>query len=414
MIKLIKSAQLHYPGHKSDKQTLDLLIVDGTIKQIDKNIVSSDADEVISGDNLVLFPGLVDMQCSIGEPGDEDKEDFASASKSAHAGGFTDIVMLPTTNPVIDSKSTLSGIKNEVKNLRTQIHAFGALSKNCDGSELSEMFDLAKTGAIGFSDGKNPVKDSNMMKRALEYAKGFDGLVCSFPLDERINPGGMVNESPDNLTLGLKPSPSLAEEIMVVRDLYLAEYTNTGIHFSTVSTAKSVTLIREAKTKGIKVTCGVALPNLLFTEQQLSSFDSNYKTMPPLRSEKDRLALIEGVLDRTIDVIVTDHSPAVVENKNREFDYASYGMTMLETALSMINTELPELKWETFVEAMSIAPRNILKLSLPRLEVGADYNFTLFDTKKSWSYDNETKQSKASNSPMFNKQLVGKAISVVK
>tara|TARA_B110000046_G_scaffold74709_1_gene82811 strand:+ start:4343 stop:5581 length:1239 start_codon:yes stop_codon:yes gene_type:complete len=412
MIKLIKNAQVHYPGNPLDKQYVDLLIIDGIIDRIDEKISLESADQVVKGDNLLLFPSLVDMQCTIGEPGDEDKEDFNSAAKAAVAGGFGDIVMLPNTNPVIDTKATFKGINSECKDLAVRIHSYGALSKNCEGFELSEMYDLSVAGVVGFSDGKNPIKDSNMMKRALEYAKGFNALVCSFPLDERINPGGMVNESLENLTLGLKPSPGLAEEIMLVRDLYLAEYTNSRLHFSTISTKKSISLIREAKLKDVNVTCGVAMANLIYTEKNLAGFDSIFKTNPPLRSESDRKALIEGLLDGVIDVIITDHSPEIIENKDREFDYASYGMTMLETTLSLINEHLPELHWDKMVDTLSLKPRSILGLTPPKLEAGEVFDFTLFDTEEVWAYKKEIRKTKASNSPLLNRELLGRVIPI--
>jgi len=410
MKKLVKHALVQYPGNKLDKQRIDLLVVNGKIEQIKDEIDETIADVVISGKDLVLFPSLVDMQCAIGEPGEEEKEDFQSASNAALAGGFGEIVMLPNTQPVLDSKTTLSGVKNETKHLPVGIHAYGALSKGCLGTELSEMFDLSSSGAIGFTDGKSPVTDSNMMKRALEYSNGLNTIICSFPLDARINPGGIVNESLDNLILGLKPSPNLAEELMVVRDLYLAEYTKARLHFSTISTEKSVELIRDAKKKGINVTCGVAIANLIFTEKQLAGFDSNYKTNPPLRSEKDRNALLTGVMDGIIDVVVTDHTPEIIENKDREFDFASYGMTMLETALSLVNEYLTELQWDKLVETMSITPRKILTLQLPKLEQGEEFNFTLFDSADSWVYQDDVRQSKASNSPLLNKKLLGRVI----
>ncbi len=412
MRKLIKEVKVCYPRHELDGKTIDLLIENGIITSIGAVIQPSENDTIVHGDELILLPGLVDMQCTIGEPGIEHKEDLESASAAAQAGGFKTIVMLPTTDPVIDSKSQLTGIKNQCKDLPTSILAYGALSKSAKGVELSEMFDLKNSGAVAFSDGKNPISDSNMMKRALEYARNFDGIVCSLPLDERINPGGMVHESLNTLQLGLKQNPAIAEELMLVRDLYLAQYTHSKLHVSTISTKNSVSLIKQYKEKGVKVTCGVALANLLYTDGDLNGFDSNFKTMPPLRGREDQEALIQGVKSGIIDVIVTDHTPENIENKDREFDHASFGMTMLETAMSMMNESLTELKWSAIAQSMSLKPRELLGIDLPELKQGAAFDFTLFDPKQSWTYSDENRKSKSTNTPCYNQELIGRVIPI--
>lgn len=411
MKKLIKQAKLIHPGDELNGHSIDILIDDKVILEVSKTIENSKADEVIDERNLILLPGLVDMQCSIGEPGEEDKEDLHSATMAAAKGGYTHICMLPSTFPTIDNKATLTGILSRASNSPVNVLVYGAISKGLRGEELSEMFDLNDGGAIGFSDGKNPVKDSNMMKRALEYAKSFDGLVCSFPYDERINPGGMVNESLENLMLGLKSVPALAEEIMLVRDLYLTEYVGSKLHVSTISTANSVKLIAEAKQRGVNVTCGVALPNLLYTESELHSFDTNYKTTPPLRSEEDRKALINGVASGIIDVIVSDHTPEIIENKDCEFDFATFGMISLETALSSLYQQ-NELSLDTMAKALSLNPRKVLNLRSPELKTGNPFDFTVFNSTTDWIYNDLERKSKSANSPLINKTLKGRVVTL--
>jgi len=411
MKKLIKNVLIHYPGHGMDRQRVDILIGNGTIERIGTAL--ADAAAVTVAGDLVCFPALVDMQASIGEPGFEYKEDFESAARAAHAGGFSDVVMLPTTHPALDNKGQLQYVTRNARSLPVNIHAYGAISKGVKGQDLSEMYDMHAGGAVAFSDGKHPVSNVNLMKRALEYARNFDGIVCSFPHDDRLTPGGMVHESVHNTTLGLKSTPALAEELMLNRDLYLVEYTGSRLHVSTVSTTGSVRLLKEARSKGLRVTSGVTLANLLYTDLELREFDSVFKTMPPLREENDRQALIAAVREGIIDVVCTDHTPENIENKATEFDHAEYGMTMWETALPLINMHLgSQLGWDTIARAMSLNPRTILGLPAPELREGAPFGFTLFDTQATWVYDKGTCRSKSHNSPVFGQSLRGKVVIV--
>ncbi|HAW20146.1 MAG TPA: dihydroorotase [Flavobacteriales bacterium] len=410
MKTLIKQVQLVYPNHPVNGNNIDILVEDGTIVAVGEALVNVEFDTEIKSDNLILLPGLIDMQCAVGEPGFEDKEDLSTIDKAAQAGGFKTIVVLPTTEPVIDNKSQVNFIQSHSMELRTKIQCYGSITRGAQGKDLSELFDLHSNGVVGFSDGKNAVSDVNLMKRALEYAKSFNGMICSYPHDERINPGGMINESASNAQLGIKQTPGLAEEIMLNRDLFLLDYTKGRLHVSTISTMGSVELIRAAKGNSQNLTAGVALHNLLFNETALSGFDSNFKTQPPLRGESDRKALIEAVIDGTIDILVTDHTPENIENKDREFDHASYGMTMLETALSLINTHLKDLPWDCVAQSMSLAPRKLCNQALPVLMAGADFDFTLFDKDEVWVYDAKTCQSKSTNSPYFGSELQGRVI----
>jgi dihydroorotase len=412
MKTLIKQVQLVYPNHPVNGSRIDILVEDGTILALGEALTDLEFDREIRKSELILLPGLIDMQCTVGEPGFEDKEDLITIDEAAQAGGFKTIVVLPTTDPVIDNKSQVNFIQNHSVGMKTKIECYGSITKGALGKDLSELFDLHNNGVVAFSDGKNAIADVNLMKRALEYTKGFEGMICSYPHDERINPGGMINESASNSQLGIKQTPGLAEEIMLNRDLFLLDYTKSRLHVSTISTKGSTDLIRTAKGQSLSLTVGVALHNLLYNESALKGFESNYKTQPPLRGESDRLALIEALADGTIDIIITDHTPEKIENKEREFDHASYGMTMLETALSLINMHLKDLPWDRVAQAMSIAPRKMCGQDLPVLMAGAPFDFTLFDKDEKWVYDSKTCQSKSSNSPSFGSELLGKVIQV--
>lgn len=410
MITFIKNATLCYPEHTLHGKQINILVNNGLIESL-SDPKSVDFDREIDAKGMMVFPGLVDVHCYSGEPGNEDKEDFESLSLAAKAGGFTDLFLLPDSNPVTDTKSNASYILQASGRHAVNFHVLGAITKDLQGKELSEIYDMHTAGVKAFSDAKHPVSDVNMMKRALDYVKSFNGIVYSFPMDERVSPGGMVNESPSNTTLGLKTTPKLAEELFLNRDIYLLDYSRSRLHVSAISSEKSVSLIKEAKAKSLDISSSVAMSHLLFSEDKLQSFDTVFKTNPPLRSESDRLALIKGINAGVIDIIHSDHTPEVIENKDVEFDQASHGMTMLETALAAYNTFLSkDISLESIVQCMSINPRKRFGLPMPKIEVGNKFDFTLFDPSAEWSYDAITMHSKSSNSPYLNQTLKGKVI----
>jgi dihydroorotase len=411
MSTLIKNANIIYPGHTFHGSTLDILVENGKITKIASGIENTGEFKEVNAQSLMLFPALVDAQCTIGEPGFEYKEDLHSAAEAAKNGGFSVLMMLPNTNPVLDNRGQLEYLKQKTAGLGVNIKPYSNISKEGNGVDLSEMYDMHEGGASAFSDGKRSINDVNLMKRALEYTQSFGGIVCNFPFDDRINPGAMVHESKQNIKLGIKSSPSIAEELMVNRDLYLQRYAGGALHLSTISTAGSVEILHEAKARGQKVSCSVALANLLYTDASLESFDTNYKTLPVLREVSDKQALIEGLKSGVIDIIVTDHTPENIENKDVEFDHASYGMTMIETALSLINEHLiADLGWDVVIQRMAIAPRQCFNIALPDLSEGSAFEFTLFDPNHTWTYNKASKASKSANTPVYNQALKGKVI----
>jgi dihydroorotase len=402
---LLKSVTIINPLSAFHEQVTDVLITDGLIAAIGTDINENDV-EVIDGKGQYLSPGFFDLNVNFGEPGFEAKEDIETGCETASAGGFTGLAIMPNTQPAIHSKAEVSFIVNQSRGNLVSVFPLGCISQLREGKELAEMFDMQQSGAIAFSDGNKAVTDAGLMSRALLYAKGFDALIYSYAEDANIAAKGKMNEGKMSTYLGMKGNPSIAEELMIVRDLYLAEYNDAKVHFTTISTLGSVDLIRKAKAQGIKVTCDVALHHLLLSEDDLIGFDSNYKVKPPLRTAVDINALLEGLKDGTIDAIVSQHTPHEIEFKDVEFEIAAYGIIGLQTVLPLALKA--GLTLNQLVEKLAINPRNILGLGVPKFEIGEKANVILIDTEASWMYNQESNKSKSSNSPFMNQELKGK------
>ncbi len=272
---------------------------------------------------------------SFGEPGHEERETIANGLHTAAKSGFTDLVLNPNTFPLPDSSSDIVFLRDAGRDMAAALYPLGTLTVKSEGEGLAELYDMHKAGAVGFYDFKKPIRNSNLMKIALQYARNFGGLVCSFPLDPQIAAKGIVNEGEVSVRLGLKGIPSLAEELQIARDLYILEYTGGKLHIPTISTAKGVMMVADARKKGLDVSCSVAIHNLFMTDSSLDEFDSNFKTMPPLRSKADAKALQKGLKEGTIDFVTSDHSPMDIEEKRVEFDNAAYGTLGLESAATI-------------------------------------------------------------------------------
>lgn len=387
-------------------QVMDVLIIDGLISEIAAKIHPNNTTQTINGEGQYLAPGFFDLNANFGEPGLETKESLESGCRAAMAGGFTGLALMPNTEPPIHSKAEVLYIVNKTGDNLMDVFPLGAISQNREGKDMAELYDMQQAGAVAFTDGNRPVSDAGLMSRALLYSKGFDGLIFSYSEDSTLSGKGKMNEGVMSTLLGMKGNPALAEELMVARDLYLAEYNGARIHFSTISTAGSVELIRQARQKGQKVSCDVALHHLVFSEEELHDFNSQYKVKPPLRTQKDIQALRAGLQDGTIDALVTQHTPHEVEFKNVEFEIASYGMIALQTALPMALKA--GLSPEQVVEKMSVNPRKILNRPLPQIKTGAKANLVLFDTRSEWIFDAESNCSLSENSPLLGQTLQGK------
>jgi len=405
---LIKSGTILQSGSPWNLKIADVWLKDGYIQAIALH-VDADADtEIFDAAGKYISPGFFDLNCNIGEPGLETKEDLNTGLQAAAAGGFTGLALMPDTQPPVHSKTEVEYLVNKAKANLVDVYPLGAISHQREGKDLAEMYDMYLSGARAFTDGNRPVKDAGMMERALLYAQGFNALILSYPEDTAIAGKANVHEGMVSTLLGMKGIPSLAEELMIARDLYLAEYTNSAIHFSTLSAARSVDLIREAKRKGLAVTCDVAAHHLVLTDESLMGFDSQYKVKPPLRTQTDVNALIDGLKDGTIDAIVSQHTPHEAEFKEVEFEIAAYGIIGLQTAFSL--AVQAGLSAELIVEKMAANPRTILKVPAPVVAIDAPANLIVFDMAAQWLFNKETNRSKSANSPFIGQNLSGRVV----
>lgn len=389
---------------------MDILIEEGKIVEVGKDLEFSSGD-IIYADGKHVLPGLVDAHCHLREPGFEYKEDIESGTKSAAMGGFTSIACMPNTNPVIDNQSIVKYILNKAKqDGLVNVYPIGAISKGLKGEELSEIGELKFAGAVAISDDGKPLKSPSLMKKALEYSSMFDITVISHCEDLDLADEGVMNEGFQSTIMGLKGIPSAAEEIMVVRDLILAEYTKVPVHIAHISTELSVDLIRHAKKRGVKVTCETCPHYFVLTDEACSDFNTLAKVNPPLRTRKDVDAIIEGLKDGTIDIIATDHAPHHVDEKNVEFNIAANGLVGFETALPLAVTYLVKpghLTLDQLVEKMCVNPSKILGLNKGSLEVGSYADIAIIDMEEEFVVDINKFKSKSKNSPFNGFNLKG-------
>jgi len=403
---LITGIVIADPNSQFNQKKCDVRVEQGKITAIGNNLTASKNEQVFDGQGAVLSPGFFDLNCSIGDPGFETKEDINTATEAAKAGGFTGIAVLPNTKPVVQSKAEVEYIINRAKNNLVDVLPIGAVSQGLEGKELAELYDMKQAGAVAFSDGGKAIVDDGFMSRALQYTQGFNGLLMVYPENKSIAGKSQINESKTSVLLGMKGLPSLAEEMHISRDIFLATYHNAPVHISNISTAGSVALIKKAKKDGVKITCDVAAHHLVFTEELLNDFDSNYKVKPPLRGKSDVKALLTGLKDGTIDAIGSQHRPHEIEFKDVEFEIASYGIIALQTVLPLLIKA--GLDATQIAEKLSINPRKLLRLAVPVIEEGAEANFTVYNPTLQWEYNVASNYSKSANSPLLNKKLTGK------
>jgi len=404
---IFKNAVIIDVNSPFNKQAVDIQVENGIIKKIGTNI-TDDGFETIELDNLHISKGWFDSSVNLGEPGYEDRETLANGLDVAAKSGFTNIALQPTGNPIAERQADIAFLVNKAAHTATQLHPIGALTKHSEGKDIAELFDMKNAGAVAFGDYNKSLSDAGILKIALQYVQDFDGLVIAYSQDDKIKGKGVVHEGEVSTKLGLKGIPTLAEELQIVRNLYLLEYTGGKLHIPTISTAKSVKLIKEAKTKGLNVTCSVAVHHLIFTDDVLVDFDSRYKVAPPLRPDNERKALIDGVLDGTIDIITSDHNPIDIENKKLEFDLAKDGTVGFESAFGALTTVLP---LEVIVDKLT-AGKAVFGLENAGIEEGAAASFTLFNPEGEWTFAKSDILSKSKNSAFLGQQLKGKAYGI--
>lgn len=403
---LVKGILIVDPNSEFNNQICDVRVEKGKISAIENKMDPKNGEEVFEANGAILSPGFFDLNCAIGDPGLETKEDIKTGTATAMAGGFTGIAVLPNTKPVVQSKGEVAYILNKAKDNLVDVYPIGAISRDLEGKEITELFDMKNAGAVAFSDGSKAITDDGFLSRAMQYALGFNGLLMLYPENKAIAGKSQVNESANNVLLGMKGVPALAEEMQIARDIFLATYHNAPIHIINISTAGSVALIKKAKKDGVKISCDVAAHQLIFTEELLNDFDSNYKVKPPLRSKTDNKALIAGLKDGTIDAVCSQHRPHEIEFKDVEFEIAAYGIIALQTVLPLLLQA--GLDPALIVEKLAINPRKLLNLPIPVIKLGEKANFTLYHPTQEWVYSSSNNFSKSNNSPLLGKALKGK------
>ncbi|MDO3694538.1 dihydroorotase [Wenyingzhuangia sp. chi5] len=402
---LLKSATVFDPKSTHHNQTVDVLIENGLISKIDNNISCPTNCDEINLENLIISNGWFDASVSFGEPGYEDRETIANGIEVAAKSGFTQIGLNSNCYPYTDSKSIVNFLKTKAVGTAVNIYPIGSLTKKSEGTEIAELYDMQQAGAIAFNDYKKGTQNANLIKIALQYTQSFGGLVMSYPSNCNIAGEGLVNEGINSTRLGLKGTPALAEELQVSRDLFLLEYTGGKLHIPTISTQKSVALIKEAKAKGLNITCSVSADHLTITDDELASFDANYKIAPPLRTQQDVNALIEGLKDGTIDFITSDHDPIDIENKKLEFSHAIDGSIGLESLFVSLQDILG---LDLLIEKITTTPQTIFGLSNSTITEGEKANLSLFTTKGTKTFTQEDILSTSTNSAYLGKKATGK------
>lgn len=407
---LIKQAHLIHPSHPLHGKQTDILIEDGIINHIGQEIKTEDC-RIIEAENLHVSAGWMDCFANFCDPGEEYKETVITGSAAAAAGGFTDIMLVPDTKPLISNKGQVEYLIQRSKQTPVNIHPIGSITPDANEKELAEMYDMARAGAIAFSDGYRPVQSSGILQKALEYVLAIDKAIIQLPDDRSIGKYGLMNEGVVSTRLGMQGKPAIAEELMVTRDIELAKYTGSKIHFTGISTRKSLSLIAAAKQEGLKVTCSVTPYHLFFCDEDLAEYDTNLKVNPPLRPKEEREALIAAVLDGTIDFIASHHRPQDYDHKVCEFEKASFGMETLEVVFSAARTT--GISADLFVKMQTENIRKIFGCDLPEIKEGSQACLTLFSPDTPILFSKENIRSKSSNNAFIGKNLSGKVLGII-
>lgn len=407
---LLKSATIIDKSSPFNQQQKDILIENGLISKISNSIKSTKNTKLVELENLHISQGWFDSSVCFGEPGFEERETIENGLKTAAKSGFTAVAVNPYTQPVADNKASIEFIKNKAYGNITALYPIGNLSKGGKSKDIAELFDMQSSGAIAFGDYNKPVTNANLLKIGLQYAQNFDGIILSFPQDKSIAGYGLVNEEKNSTRLGLRGIPSLAEEMQIVRDLFILEYTGGKLHIPTISTKKSVKLIKDAKKKGLNVSCSVAAHHLVLTDDELNDFNADTKVLPPLRTSKDVKALIKGLHNGTIDMITSDHNPINIEHKKVEYSNAKFGTIGLESLFGALNKRVD---LETLIDCLTTNPRNRFHIVSSSIIEGKKANLTLFNPDFEYIFTEKNILSTSKNTVFMNKKLNGKVYGII-
>jgi len=410
---LIKDCKIVDKRSKLNGKRVDILVEKGKIANIGKNL-KDDKAKVVKGKNLHASIGWMDIGTHLGEPGYEHRETFESLTQAALAGGYTDLVTMPESIPAIQSKAQIKNLILSGQSLGVDIHPLGALSNDLTGENITEFVDMHHGGAVGFTDGLKPIAKGGLILRALQYVKSFDGVILHHPTDESISNGDLIHEGAISTSMGMKGSPSLAEELTVYRDIQLNTYAESKLCLHMISAADSISIIKNQKKKDKNLTAGVSYLSLIKTHEDLTDFDSNLKVKPILRSSKDRKALQKGLTDGTLDYISSNHVPLEIEKKHLEYPYVSHGAIGLETTFAALNSHVMQsIDLTTIIEKMTIGPRSVFNIPSPSIAVGESAKITIFDPTYEWKYEEQLIKSTSCNSPFVGETFTGKVIATL-
>lgn len=404
---IFKGAIVIDPSSAFNRKQVDIRIQNGKIVEIAAGITASDA-EVFDMQGKHVSIGWMDMLCAFGDPGFEYRETITTGTNAAAKGGFTAVGLMPNTQPTLHSKAEIEYIRNTASGTPVHVYPYGAITHNREGKELTEIYDMHAAGAKAFTDAEVGIRDAGILLRSLQYVLPFKGVVIDIPNDHKIVGNANVNEGKMSVELGMYGIPDILEELMVIRDIKMAEYTGSNLHLGAISCAKSIHHIREAKSKGIPVTAGVAAYQLYFDESELHDYNAHFKVNPPLRDSKDKEALRTAVADGTIDVICSFHLPHDADAKDVEFEYAAFGMASLEAMFGAARMVMNGLSLESLLEKFTTTPRRILQLPMPSISVGAEAELTFFDPDIEWELTQADVRSKSANNAFVGKLLKGK------